>query len=253
MTDHSTTLFVSPKHGGILQSSGFLDLKSLMALNRTCKANMIDELGLILLVENEITRKHGIQAMKEAIDFWRLVRKIYPSLKQWLGRDNTTTKSITVTRYMLSDAAPYEVMLSKMLRTVPTQSERLQLVNEQGAFGRTLLHRVVESNNPDSIKTVLTLFPESERLKVLSHEDEHGWTVLHCAARTGNPESIRFLLALYPDREHFYAVKMQTDLGIPLCILQLDRVTLSPSKPFWPHIQSQNICMQQLATLSVSG
>ena len=49
-----TTLFAAPKQGGIVQSSGFLDLKSLVALGRTCKSNALDELSLIPLIENEM-------------------------------------------------------------------------------------------------------------------------------------------------------------------------------------------------------
>ena len=48
-------LFASQKQGGILQSSGFLDLKSLMALGRTAKSNAFDELSLIRLIEHELT------------------------------------------------------------------------------------------------------------------------------------------------------------------------------------------------------
>ena len=99
MTDHATTpLFVSPKRGGILQSSGFLDLKSLMALGQTCKANMIDELSLILLIENEITRQHGVKTMEEAIDFW-INRCRNNPFKKWLVRDSRNdAESIENTR-----------------------------------------------------------------------------------------------------------------------------------------------------------
>ncbi len=75
-------IFSAPKRGGIVQSSGLLDLKSLMALNRTCKTNMIDELSLILLIENEITRNHGVETMEEAIEFWQEVCSENPLLKQ---------------------------------------------------------------------------------------------------------------------------------------------------------------------------
>ncbi len=201
------TLFVSPKRGGILQSSGFLDLKSLMALNRTCKAHAIDELSFMLLIENEITRNHGVKTVEEAIDFWRLVCHKYPLLKQWLGRDGSNcVESITVTRYMLSDASPYEVMLVKMLRSLPTQSERLQLVGEQGRFGRTPLHNAAIPGNCNSLKTILFVYPESERLKAVSRVDDYGWTVLHCAVSSGNPESIRLTLSVYPESERYHLV-----------------------------------------------
>ncbi len=91
-----TILFVSPKRGGILQSSGFLDLPSLMALSETCKSNALDALSLIQLIENEIMRYHGsVQTMEEAIVVWRQVcaygpygRLASPLLKEWLDRYN---------------------------------------------------------------------------------------------------------------------------------------------------------------------
>ncbi len=206
---HTTILFAAPKHGGILQSSGFLDLKSLMALNRTGKVNAFDELSLTLFIENEITRSREVNTKEEAIAFCRMVYR-RPLLRQWLERDY---ESIQVSREMLSIATRYEVMLAKMLRTVPTDSEQSQLLSEQGPLGRTLLYSVAESGNSESLKAILALYPESERSKVVSRKDGYGWTVLHCAARTGNPESIQFLLALYPDRGHFNAVKRQDRLG----------------------------------------
>ncbi len=41
-------------------------------------------------------------------------------------------------------------------------------MSEQDEKGRTLLHNVARSRNPESIRTVLALFPESERLNALS-------------------------------------------------------------------------------------
>ncbi len=52
-----------------MQSSGFLDLRSLVALSRTCKAHAYDELSLIIFIENELTRNHGVQTMEDAIDY----------------------------------------------------------------------------------------------------------------------------------------------------------------------------------------
>ncbi len=152
MRDHSTILFAAPKRGGILQSSGFLDLKSLMALNRTCKANALDELSLIVLIENEITRSHGVQTMEEAIEYWGNVCRSKSLSKRWLERDSgcTTAESIKVTQTMLSCALPYEVMFAKMLRTVPSKLEQLKLVNEKSKFGRTLLHDATKSGHLES-------------------------------------------------------------------------------------------------------
>ena len=71
---YPTILFAPPKQGGIVQSSGFLDLQSLMALGQTCKAHALDELSLIMFIENELTRNHRVQTMEEAI---ALLRKAY--------------------------------------------------------------------------------------------------------------------------------------------------------------------------------
>ncbi len=75
---HIATLFTSPKRGGILQSSGFLHLKSLISLSQTCKSNALDELSLILYIENDITRYHKVCA---AID---MLSKVYREFLNWL-------------------------------------------------------------------------------------------------------------------------------------------------------------------------
>ena len=256
MTNHPNFLFVSPKRGGILQSSGFLDLKSLIALSQACKANALDELSLIVLIENEITRNHGVKTMKEAIEYWRNVCRSKSLLKRWLERDScssTTAESIKVTHDMLSCALPYEVMFSKMLRTVSTKLEQLKLVNEKSKFGKTILHEATtkschlesmklilallpeperlkavdmrnnngwtalhyaaQSGNTDSLKTILAVFPESERLKAVGLQNRDGNTVLHVAARSCNRESLEFILSLYPESERLHVVRMQNALG----------------------------------------
>ncbi len=131
---------------------------------------------------------------EEAIDFLRNIYS-WPLLKLWLERDygctnGTTTESIKVTRHMLTHAVPYEVMLAKMLRAVPIQLERLQVVSEKDEYGGgTLLHVAAKLGNPESIRTVLALYPESERLKALGLRDENGCTVLHCAISSNRAES----------------------------------------------------------------
>ena len=211
-TDQPNILFMSPKRGGILQSSGFLDLKSLMALNRTCKANMIDEQSLILLIENELTRNHGVQTMEKALDFWRKMCHRYSMLKPWLERDSNS-KSMKITIFNLLDASRYEVMLGKMLRAVPTQSERLQLLSEKDAHGRTLLHNTAISGHFKSLKTILSVYPESERLRAVNVQDCKGWTVLHCAALSGNFESIQTILDVYPEAERLQTLDMHNEYG----------------------------------------
>ena len=206
---HPSTLFVSPTRGGILQSSGFLDFNSLMALNHTCKANTIDELSLILLIENEITRNHQVWTIEEGMEFWREVCRDSLLIQSWLGRTNA--KPIQVTRYMLSDASRYEVMFAKMLRAIPTQLERLQLVSKKCArTGETVLHGVATSGNLESLKAILTVFPEqSERLRAVEITDMEARTVLHCAASSGNSESIQLILSLYSEAERLQVVRTQ--------------------------------------------
>ncbi len=221
MYHYPTTLFVSPKKGGILQSSGFLDLQSLSALSQTCKANMIDELSLIFLIENEITRYHGVKTMEEAIDFWKRVCRDH-ELKPWLERNSSTTEPITITRDMLSGATPYEVMLGKMLRTIPEQLP--QLVNEHCEWtGRTVLHHAAYSGNPESLKTVLLLFPESERVRAVKVTDNDERTALHFAAESGSHESVRLILSLYPESERLQAVRTR-DQAMPFHDVSMGRV-----------------------------
>ncbi len=199
MTDHPNILFVSPKQGGTLQSSGFLDLKSLMALNRTCKAHAFDELSLILFIENEITRDHRVETVADAIS---LLRRVYdkPLLRQWLEREsNARTGSIVMsTRDMLSEATCYDVMLVKMLKIVP-RSLLVMTVSMQNSNRSTVLHSAARSGNCTSLQLILNLFPESQLSEVVSWTDLSGRSVLHYAVRSGNLESIKTILALYPD------------------------------------------------------
>ena len=212
MESYQHSLFVSPKQGGILQSSGFLDLKSLMALNRTCKANMIDELSLIQWIENEITRRHhGVETMQEAIAFCRTIFG-NARLKQWLERDSGSIV-IKVTRDMLSAALLYEVMLAKMLRTVSRELERVQLVGKEFQTGRSLLHVAALAGRAESIKTILAVYPESERLHNVHMQDQFGWTALHCAVSSNNYEFVKLLLALHSETERLRAVNMQDRYG----------------------------------------
>ncbi len=205
-----------------MQSSGFLDLKSLMALGQTCKAHALDEQSLILLIEHEATRYHGVETMDEVIEFWRKIYRGRPLLKRWLERDyssssnsnrtNSTAESMQVTRNMVSDALPYEVMFVKMLRTVPTESERLQLVSERDSLGMTLLHRAAWTNRIECIKVILALYPdEAERLQAVKGRDTFRWTVLHYAASSGNPDLIQLILVLYPESERLQSLNMKNN------------------------------------------
>lgn len=199
-TMDSNTLFTSPKRGGILQSSHFLDLKSLMALSRTCKSNAFDELSLIRLIEDELTLFHEVSTIQEAIALWK---KVYRNrlLRQWLERCDSSRW--TIPREMLFVAASYEVMLGKMLRTIPG-SEMLQLVEKQD-----VLHRAAFSGNVASIRTIFNQFTESEYLHLLSVKNGRDQPVLHCATKSENCEAIKYLLGIIPESHHLQVVSMQ--------------------------------------------
>ncbi len=193
MEDIKRILFAAPKQGGILQSSGLLDLKSLIALSETCKASAFDELSLNLWIGNEMTRHHKIQTKEEIIEFCTQLWRGRPLLKQWLERDCTSgDASGIVTRIMLSNAVPYEVMLAKMLRAVP-QSERLQIVSEQDHYGLTLLHSAAMEGKLESVKTILALYPKSQHPQVVNTRDTDGRTVLHWDACSGNHETTEYI------------------------------------------------------------
>ncbi len=207
MTPTTTgVLFASPKQGGILQSSGFLDLKTLMALGRTAKSNAFDELSLIQLIEDELaTQNPGVHTLEEAIAFWKNLYDVYPLWRQWLERNH---ESVTVvTRDMLSGAViqRYDVMFAKMLRTVPA-SEHIQMVSQHESYDTTLLHCAARSGNLNSINTacintILALYPESEHLQAVLTLDWHQKTVFHFAASSGNLQCINALLDLFPRSE----------------------------------------------------
>ncbi len=240
-------LFLAPKQGGILQSSCLLDLSSLMALGQTCKANTIDEQSIILLIENEITRHHGVKTMQQAIDFWRKVFRD-DRLKRWLKRDGDTTGLIKVTQEMLSTAVTYEVMLSKMLRTVPTQLGRLQLVSRKCEWtGEIVLHCAAYSGNLQSLETILAVYPEAERLRAVNVQDDDGWIALHCAAQSGNFESIQTILDVYPESERVQALIVANSFGETVlhCVAASNNVEFIKSVlSFYPESQ----CIQALNT-----
>lgn len=179
ITHKYPTLLVSPKHGGILQSSGFLDLRSLMALNRTAKVNALDRSSLILFIEHEITTYYHIRDREHPLT---LLKYIYsrPLLKQWLERDHTTAQSIPI-RDMLSEGAVYDVMLKKMFRLIPP-SQRVQTIEMRDEFGRTVLHCAAAALNPESIRYILALLSDSQYLHATKALDQIEKNVLHHAA-----------------------------------------------------------------------
>ncbi len=225
---HNSLLFASPKQGGILQSSGFLDLESLIALSETCKANAFDELSLIQLIENEITRNHGVQTMEEAIAFWRNVNSGSSLLKRWLQRSDVSWSGtaataatvdestvVVVTRDMLLAAVRYDVALAKMLQQIP-RTERSQVVDKIKLNGIPLLHRAAYSGNLESIKVILSLYPESQQLQVVDQKDRSGENVLLWATKSGNLECVKTILALYPEAQQLQMVSMYDRQGTVL-------------------------------------
>ncbi len=169
-------------------------------------------------------RNHGVQTMEEAI---ALLRKAYETevvlihgcyirrndnrVRIWLNRSDHTLLH-PITSDMLSDAAPYEVMLSKMLRTAPEPKLLLLSVNEKVIRGQTPLHCVARSGNVASIKTVLNLYPKSEWLQVVNLEDNSKRAVLHYVAESGNVESLKFILSLYTKQEQLQSVRAKTSI-----------------------------------------
>ncbi len=181
--------------------------------------NGLDELSLILLIENEVMshrRHHHVQTAEEALAFWR---ELYskPLLKQWLERSRSgqTKKqrlqsSIVATPNMMSEAVCYDVMLSKMLRTVVPKSKLLQVVSKRDEYGLTLLHRAAGSGNPDSMKVILDLYPASQHLQTIStRESEKKRTVLHIASETGNSEMVKLILSLLPESQRLPVVSLK--------------------------------------------
>ncbi len=165
---------------------------------------MIDELSIILLIENELTRSYNVQTLEE-VAFWKNVYTCSNSLlKAWFERDDDASgMTTTISRQMLTLAVRYEVMLGKMLRQIPQVEQKLRLVSERDKFGMTLLHRAAESGNVESIKVILALDPNPEYwLRSIVHvKDTLGGNALHCVAQSGNARAIDLILALYPSPE----------------------------------------------------
>ncbi len=179
---------------------------------------MIDELSLILLIENELTRGHSVQTVEEAMALWKNVYSRSNSLlKAWFERDDDASgMTTTISRQMLTLAVRYEVMLGKMLRQIPQVEQKLRLVSERDKFGMTLLHRAAESGNVESIKVILALDPNPEYWfrSIVHVKDTLGGNALHCAAQSGNARAMDLILALYPSPEQrLHAVSTMNVMG----------------------------------------
>ncbi len=229
--DHSI-LFVSVKQGGILQSSGFLDLRSLVALGQTCKANALDELSLILLIKNEVLSTdrylyaHGVGTMEEGINYWRNIYK-NTCLRSWLERDHSTGDVIvTLDKIVEATKHYYDVMLVKMLSITP-KPELLQLMRSEERDGKTIFqHVAAKGGNLRNFKLLLAHYPESEHLEIVRRPSRDGSTVLHSAVGSGKFEMIQFILDLYPKSEHLQAITSRNSMGwttlhVAACILRV--------------------------------
>ncbi len=191
------TLFAAPKQGGILQSSGFLDFKSLMVLRRTAKATMFDEISLIQSIENELTTRHQVRTIEEALAFWRTVYGNL-DLEDWIQPRGTPM--IIPSFDVMRGAVKYEVMLTKMLRLDP---KCVQTLNEQCFSGFTILHSATTSPcNTASVKAILNMVPESQRLQIVSKQCKS----MHCNPLhwVSNLEPVIAVLEMLPasDRSH---------------------------------------------------
>ena len=90
-------------------------------------------------------------------------------------------------------AAAHPESLKTILALYP-ENQRLEVVKEKDGY-RTVLHYAAEKN-PESLKTILALYPENQRLEAVKEKNKSGSTVLHCAA--SNPESFNVLLNTFP-------------------------------------------------------
>lgn len=225
---YNPILFVSPSRGGILQSSGFLDLKSLIALSRTSKEHAIDESSVILLIENELSRNHGATTFHEAMNYyWRA--HAWHRMKNWLERESS---SMVPDADTLVRAGHFEVALAKMLRAFP-KSQHLKALHMVNEYGYTVLHTAARASNCDSIKLIMALYTDSahrqalhalsdvqhtvsydkdpgfQRSELLDLRDYGGYAVLHYAHQSWNLDTIRYILELHTESQLLNVLAMQ--------------------------------------------
>ncbi len=223
-----TILFGPPKQGGILQSSGFLDLKDLMTLKRTAKAHAFDEQSLIQLIENEVTRDHNCHTVEEAIAFCKTTWR-QPWFKGWLYR---STSSVA-TPGQLVCALENDVMFRRMFNSIPEaqifhilmekdvlhgvadsgRSEYIHLIfsklsKEEGVNallmkrtrdGATIVHSSIHHFRV--LEACLAHCPKALCFEVLSKKDNNGWTLLHLAAQRRRFDSMKLIWAIVNEKE----------------------------------------------------
>jgi ankyrin repeat protein len=98
--------------------------------------------------------------------------------------------------------------LKTVLALYPEQ-DRLAAVREKDSYGNTVLH--VVANNPESLKAIFELLPAQDPLTAVKEKDRYGHTVLRLA--THNPESLKIVLAQYPEQDRLAAVKEKDRYG----------------------------------------
>ena len=165
-------------------------------------------------------------------------------LRSWLERDSVDVDSSTICiEDMMFVAAIYDVMLFKMMRTVPEverygtlrcgygrtvlhcttaisgntihdivglipEAHRFEALSMRDKLGMTVLHWATHSSNPESIKTIFTLLPESQRLQAVCMQDRNGDTILHLAANSQNYETITVVLSVLQEPQRLQAVNV---------------------------------------------
>ena len=196
-----------------------------MALSHTCKAHALDELSLILWIENEVTRNHGVQTMEEAIAFCKGMYHPHSRWRPWLVCSDPHFFRVTGNLLMGAVSLHYDAMLAKLLQTIRTESRRIRMVNERDLDGYNLLQYAARTSNVECIKAILSVYPESMRLQALSTQSKDGRAVLHFAVLAGNLAAVDLILALYPESEHLQAVTMRdANGGTPLhCAARSDK------------------------------
>ncbi len=127
-------------------------------------------------------------------------------LKDWFKFRSIESIVHSYTSVIPLQAASYDVMLVKMLRTVP-ESQRAKIVIQPVRSGRSILHCAASEGYHESTLTILSFVPESERLRIVSERcPTDRSSVLHLAAASGNLELVKSILTLYPESERFCAV-----------------------------------------------
>ena len=110
-----------------------------------------------------------------------------------------------------SVALPMNLRLIKLVLSLLSETERLQVLSMQDQYGNTVLHCAAQSGKV--IETILDLYPESERLQVLNMSNRSGETALHFVARLDKIECIKAVLSLYPESQWRQVLDKQDSYG----------------------------------------